>query len=101
VAAERRIAASINNVNQAKAAKLPSLSLSGSFGGSSSGLSSLLSPGNLAWQAASSLLVPIADGGARDAQIEVNTAEQKAAVAQYAQAALTAFGEVERINLWP
>ena len=95
VAAERRIAASINNVNQAKAAKLPSLSLSGSFGGSSSGLSSLLSPGNLAWQAASSLLVPIADGGARDAQIEVNTAEQKAAVAQYAQAALTAFGEVE------
>ena len=95
VAAERRIAASINGVNQAKAAKLPSISLSGSFGGSSSGLSSLLNPANLAWQAASSLLVPIIDGGARNAQIDVATAEQKAAVAAYAQAGLTAFGEVE------
>lgn len=95
VAAERRIAAAINTVDQSKAAKLPSISLSGSFGGASSGLSSLLSPGNLAWQAASSLLVPLSDGGARDAQIEVSSADQRAAVAAYAQAALTAFGEVE------
>ena len=95
IAAERRIAASINGVNQAKAAKLPSISLSGSFGGSSNALSSLLNPVNLAWQAASSLLVPIADGGAGNAQIDVASAEQKAAVASYAQAALTAFGEVE------
>ena len=95
IAAERRIAASINGVNQAKAAKLPSVSLSGSLGGSSGGLSSLLNPANLAWQAASSLLVPISSGGALDAQIDVATAEQKAAVAAYAQTALTAFGEVE------
>ncbi len=95
IAAERRIAASINGLNQAKAAKLPTLALSGAFGGSSNELSNLLSPTNLAWQAASSLLVPVIDGGARNAQIDLSTAEQKAAVASYAQAALTAFGEVE------
>ena len=95
VAAERRIAASINGVNQAKGAKLPGVSLSGSFGGASDALSNLLNPVNLAWKAASSLLVPAIDGGARDAQIDVASAEQSAAVAAYAQAALTAFGEVE------
>jgi NodT family efflux transporter outer membrane factor (OMF) lipoprotein len=95
IAAERRIAAAINTVNQAHAAKLPSVSLSGSLGGSSSGLSNLLNPTNLAWQLASSLLVPVMDGGALDAGIEIADADQKAAVAAYADAALTAFGEVE------
>lgn len=95
VAAERRIAAAMNATNQSKAARLPQVSLTGSLGGSSNQLSSLLSPGNLAWQAATSLLAPLFDGGAREAQVEVSTAEQKAAVASYAQTALSAFGEVE------
>lgn len=95
IAAERRIAAAIKNVDQAKAAKLPSLSLSGSLGNASTSLSDLLKPSNLVWQAASSLLVPLIGGKAGNAQVEVNTADQKAAVAAYAQAALTAFGEVE------
>ncbi len=104
IAAERRIAAAMNVTNQAKAARLPQISLTGSVGGSSPQLSSLLNPGNLAWQAATSLLVPLIDGGARQAQVEVSTAEQKAAVAAYAQAALVAFSEVEtaldqRLNL--
>ncbi|MEQ3746085.1 MAG: efflux transporter outer membrane subunit [Henriciella sp.] len=95
VAAERRIAGSIAGVNQAKAARLPSISLTGSVGGASDDLSSLLNPMNLAWQAASSLLVPVIDGGARDAAVDIATADQEAAVAAYADAALTAFGEVE------
>ena len=95
VAAERRIASRINTVYQDKAAKLPSISLSSSLGGSSSALSSLLSPTNLAWKAASNLLLPISDGGRADAQVDLATADQRAAVATYAQTALQAFSEVE------
>ena len=96
IAAERRIAASIHGIDQARAAKLPSIGLSSSLGGSSNQLSNLLNPVNIAWQAVSSLLLPIFDGGAAEAKINIATAEQKAAVASYAKAALTAFGEVEK-----
>ena len=95
IAAERRIAASIDSVNQAKAARLPSISLTGGVSGASPELSNILNPTNLAWQAASSLLVPVIDGGARQTQVEVNTVEQQAAVEAYASAALNAFSEVE------
>lgn len=95
VAAERRIASSISGLNQAKAARLPSISLTGSLGGASGDLSNLLDPKNVAWSAASSLLMPIIDGGARQAQVDLAGTEQNAAVNAYAQAALSAFGEVE------
>lgn len=96
VAAERRIAATVAGVDQAKAARLPALSLTADVGGASGGLSDLLDPVNVAWQAAASLLVPIFDGGARKAEIQIAGADEAAAIAAYAQAALTAFGEVER-----
>jgi len=96
IAAERRIAAAINNVNKSKAARLPSISLTGSGGGSSNALNTLTNPGNIAWQAASSLLVPLADGGVRKAQIQADKANQRAAVNAYASAALKAFGDVEK-----
>ncbi|WP_371194990.1 efflux transporter outer membrane subunit [Glaciecola sp. SC05] len=95
VAAERRIAAAFNQIDAAKAAKLPALSLSGTLGGASNALSNILNPVNLAWQAASSLMAPLIDGGALDAQVDIRTAEQEAAVANYAQAALNAFNDVE------
>ena len=84
-----------NNTEQAKAARLPSLGLTGSFGGSSDALSSLLDPANLAWQAGTSLLVPIFDGGARKQEVKVATAEQEQALAAYGATAQTAFSEVE------
>lgn len=96
IAAERRIAASIDSVDQAKAARLPSISLTGSVNGASPELSNILNPANLAWQAASSLLVPVIDGGARQTQVEVSTVEQRSAVEAYASAALNAFSEVEQ-----
>ncbi|MFT6311159.1 MAG: NodT family efflux transporter outer membrane factor (OMF) lipoprotein [Porticoccus sp.] len=95
VAAERRIAAAFNQIDAAKAAKLPSLSLSGTLGGASNSLSNILNPANLAWQAASNLMAPLIDGGRLDAQVDLRTAEQKAAVANYAQSALVAFNDVE------
>ena len=95
IAAERRIAAAYNKLDQAKTARLPSVSLSGSLGGSSNSLGSLLDPANIAWSAASSLLAPLFDGGLTESQIAASTADQQAAVNSYTQAALSAFGEVE------
>ncbi|MEM8867511.1 MAG: efflux transporter outer membrane subunit [Verrucomicrobiota bacterium] len=96
IAADRRVAAAFNTQAQAKAAKLPSLSLSGTVGGSSDSLSNILNPQNLLWQAGANLLAPVIDGGKRDADIEIATAEQEQALALYGQAALNAFSEVER-----
>lgn len=95
IAAERRVASAFNAAHQAKAARLPSIGLSGSAGGSSSSLSDLLDPSNMAWSLGSSLLAPLFDGGLRQAQLDAASADQKAAVASYAQAAFTAFQEVE------
>lgn len=96
IAAERQVAAAFNRVDAAKAAKLPNLSLSTSIGGTSSSLSNILNPANLAWQAVGSLAAPLFDGGQLDAQVEAANADQKAAVASYAQAALNAFADVEQ-----
>ncbi len=95
VAAERRVAASFGRTTQAKAARLPKLALTGSFGGSSSALSEIADPTNMFWNLASNLIAPIFDGGKRKADVEIATAEQKEAVAQYKKAALAAFADVE------
>jgi NodT family efflux transporter outer membrane factor (OMF) lipoprotein len=95
VAAERQVAAAFNNLDQAKAARLPAISLTSSIGGSSNELANLLNPANVAWTVGGNLLAPIFDGGARKAQVEASTAEQKQALAAYGQTALGAFQEVE------
>jgi len=95
VAAERRVASAFAAADQARAARLPGVQLTGSLGGASSGLSSLLDPANLAWRAGASLLAPLFDGGARREQVEITTADQQQALAAYGDAALKAFGEVE------
>ncbi len=95
IAAERNVAAAFNSLDSAKAAKLPSISLTSNIGGASGSLSNLLDPTNIAWTVAGNLVAPLFDGGARDAQVQVSNAEQKQAVAAYGQAALDAFGDVE------
>ncbi len=95
IAAERRVASAFNALNQSKAARLPSVSLTANAGGASSSLSNLLDPANVAWQLGGNLLAPIFDAGARKAQVEVSTADQKQALAAYGKAALNAFQEVE------
>ena len=95
IAAERQVAAAFEETARARAARLPSLSLTAGLGASSADLSSVLNTGNIAWQAAGNLLAPILDGGARSADIAAATAAQKESVANYAQTALEAFGDVE------
>lgn len=95
IAAEQRIAAAFYNVNVAKAAQLPNVSLTALGGGNSSGFSNILSDGNQSWSVGAGLLAPIFQGGALKAQFDNANAEQQEAIAAYGQAALNAFNEVE------
>ena len=95
VAAERNVAAAFNSLQSAKAARLPAISLTSEIGGTSDSLTNLLDPANVAWTVAGNLVAPLFDGGQRQSQVDISTAEQKQAVAAYGQAALDAFGEVE------
>ena len=95
VAAERRVAAAFNATNQARAARLPTIGLTGNVGGASNSLSSLLDSRNVAWTAGINLLAPIYDGGRLREGVKIATAEQERALAAYGQAAINAFNELE------
>ena len=95
VAAERRVAAAFNATNQARAARLPTIGLTGDVGGASNSLSNLLSSENVSWRVGTNLLAPIFDGGRLREGVRIATAEQEAALAAYGQAAITAFSELE------
>ncbi|HTN43209.1 MAG TPA: TolC family protein [Nitrospiria bacterium] len=95
VAAERRVAAAFDRVGEAKAAMLPKISLTAGVSSVSSDLFVLKDHNNPVWSAGANLLAPIYQGGALRAQVEIRTSEQKQALAEYAQAGLRAFGEVE------
>jgi outer membrane protein, multidrug efflux system len=95
VAAERRVAAAFNRIGEAKAARLPVISLTAGDSSISSELFVLQDRNNPIWSAGANLLAPIYRGGALKAQVEIRTAEQKQAIAAYASVGLQAFGEVE------
>ncbi len=95
VAAERRVAAAFHNVSEAKAARLPTISLSAAGSSISSELFVLQDRDNPVWSAGAALLAPIYQGGALVAKVDIRTAEQKQALAEYARAGLRAFSDVE------
>jgi outer membrane protein, multidrug efflux system len=95
VAGERRIAAAFNRVHEAKAARLPAISLTTGVSAITSDLLVLVEHDNPVWNYGATLLAPIFKGGALKTQVEIRTAEQKQAVAEYARVALQAFSEVE------
>ena len=95
VAAERRIAAAFYGVQEAKAARLPRISLTASVNDISSELFVLKNRDNPVWSVGASLLQPVFYGGALQTQVRIRTAEQKQAVAEYGRIGARAFGEVE------
>jgi len=95
VAAERRVAAAFYRVEEAKAARLPQISLSASGTSVSSELFVLKNHDNPVWGVGAKLLAPIFTGGALQEQVEIRTSEQKIAVADYGRIGARAFGEVE------
>jgi outer membrane protein, multidrug efflux system len=95
IAAERRVAAAFYRVEEAKAARLPRISLTAAVTSISSDLFVLKDRDNPVWSAGASLSAPLYTGGALTGQIEVRTAEQKQAIADYGRVGARAFGEVE------
>jgi len=95
VAAERRVAVAFNRIGEAKAARLPKIALTTSVSSISSDLFVLEDHDNPVWSIGANLLAPLFTGGALQRQVEIRTAEQKQALAEYAAVGLRAFGEVE------
>ena len=95
IAADRRVAAAFSRVQEAKAARLPSISLTTSINSISSELFVLQDRENPVWSAGLSLLAPLYSGRALKSQVEIRSAEQRQAVADYGRIGARAFGEVE------
>ncbi len=92
--AEAQLSAATERIGVARAAQLPTLSLTGSFGVQSSALDSLLKPGARVWSVGGNLLGPILDGGRYRARTEQAEAQARQAEALYQRAVETAFRDV-------
>jgi outer membrane protein, multidrug efflux system len=96
IAAERRVAAAFNRIGEAKAARLPSITLSGNFGAFESEILTLKEDfENPAGGFGARLLAPLYQGGAITAKVQIRTLQQKEAIADYARVSLRAIGDVE------
>jgi outer membrane protein, multidrug efflux system len=95
VAAERRVASAFYKTEEAKAARLPRITLSANFTSISSELFILQERNNPLFSAGAALLQPIFLGGLLQAQVEARTSEQQVAIAEYGKVGIRAFGEVE------
>jgi len=94
-AAERRVAAANAQIGVAKAAYFPSLTLSATSGFRSADASQWLTAPSRFWSIGPALAQSIFDAGLRRAQSEQAIAAYDATVAEYRQAVLSGFQEVE------
>ena len=94
-AAERTMAEANAVIGIGKAAYYPTLSLSGSGGLQSSGISKLFSLPSVFWSLGASAAQTLFDAGLRNATVAQYTATYYADVALYRQTVLTAFQQVE------
>jgi outer membrane protein, multidrug efflux system len=94
VAATRRVASAFNQVESAKAARLPRLAITANAGALSQDFQSL-SLNDAFWNLGANLIGPIFDGGRLKEQVVIETAKQDEALALYGKAALEAFRQVE------
>lgn len=96
-AAEYQLKAAGASIEAARAAFFPSISLSGNLGLASTDLSKLLTGNALGWSFGPSVNLPIFDGGARRANLDMAMIEQKQRLAAYEGAIQTAFREVNDV----
>ena len=92
--AEQALIAENAKIGVAKAAMYPSISLTGIFGGESLELGDILKAGARIWTFGLGLDLPIFDSGRREARVDLASARQKQALAQYQAAIQNAFREV-------
>jgi outer membrane protein, multidrug efflux system len=94
LAAEHQLMAANAQIGAARAAFLPSISLTGSLGTESSQLSGLFKAGSRAWTFSPDISLPIFAGGANVANLQATKLARDTAVAEYEKAIQTAFREV-------
>ena len=94
-AAERRVAAANAQIGVAKAAYFPALTLPGSIGFSSTAFSHLFEVPNRFWSIGPALGVTLLDFGVRGAAVDAAVAAWDESAANYRQAVLTGFQDVE------
>lgn len=94
LAAEHQLMAANAQIGAARAAFLPTISLTGNFGTESAQLSGLFKGGSRAWTFSPQISVPIFAGGANIANLQATQLARDIAVAQYEKAIQTAFREV-------
>ena len=92
--AEAALAASQYQVEVARAAMWPTLSLTGSFGGQSADLIDLLKAGARSWSIGPSLLLPLFDGGRNRARTAQARAQAEQSAIAYQKTVQQAFREV-------
>ena len=93
--AERTMAYQNAQVGIARSAFYPHITLSGSGGWQSTDITSLLNAPSLFWSLGADALEPILQGGRNRANLEAARAAYDQSVANYRQAVLTAFQQVE------
>ena len=94
LAAEHRLKAANANIGAARAAFLPSITLTGAFGTASAELDGLFAGGSRAWNFAPSINLPIFDAGRRQSTLDLTEARRDLAVASYEQTIQSAFRDV-------
>lgn len=100
--AEFNLRAANANIGAARAAFLPSITLTGSVGGASEELSDLFDSLNRTWSFVPQITVPIFQGGRLWANLGVANAERDIALAQYERAIQSGFREVaDALGLTP
>ena len=95
IAATRRVAVAFNQVESAKAARLPRFAITANAGAVSQDFKSM-SLNSAFWSLGANLLGPIYSGGRLQEQVVIETAKQQEALALYGKAALEAFRQVEQ-----
>ncbi len=95
VSAEKRVEAAFLQTASASAARFPSISLTAGAGATDNALMNLLGAGSTFWNVGANFAAPLYTGGALQAEVDIQTANQETALALYGQKALVAFSEVE------
>lgn len=94
-AAEFNVVAAQQRVNQATAARLPAFSLGGSIGLSALTAAALTNGASVVSGLAAGVTLPVFDGGARRAEVDLQQAAQTQAQLAYQTTVLTALSDVE------
>lgn len=94
-AAEAQLAGADANVDVARKAFLPTITLTGQVGFQSALLPLLIRPDSLIWSAAAGVTQPIFEGGRLRAQVALSEAQREQLLEAYRRTIVTAFTDVE------